>query len=105
MRCSACSACCHFREDILHKVLHVLVIFISNAGSIRRCPGWENSYGFNRHRGIRIKSDHMMRRTETHLTDTSMCLPGLSPDPFFQPLDFDGHGKCADRFSCLIEPL
>lgn len=46
-----------------------------------------------------------MRPTETNLTDTSMCYPGLLPDPFFQPLDFDGNGKCADHFSCLTEPL
>lgn len=42
----------------------------------------ENSHDFNSQSRIRIKYDHMMRLAETDLTDTSMCHPGLLPDPF-----------------------
>lgn len=44
-----------------------------------------------------------MRLTETDLTDTSMCHPGLPPDPFSdRKLGCDG--KRAPHFPCVMDP-
>lgn len=44
----------------------------------------------------------MMSLAEANLTDTSMCYPGLLPDPFSNRKTCNG--KWADHFSCLIDP-